>query len=70
MTVTTTYCDLCKAELDRSQEQFTFDYALPISKNKDGSLSIRPKRVNLCEDCANNLKEVCESIIARAAINQ
>lgn len=66
MTITTVICDLCHAEIDRRKEQSTFDYYLPFSVGKDGEETIKPRRYNLCEDCANLIKETCSSIKAEA----
>ena len=67
MTVTKIFCDLCFKEIDKKKEQSSFDYYLPFTEEKDSpAVTIKPKRHNLCEKCAELIKETCISIKAEA----
>lgn len=70
MTITTYVCDLCREEIPKKSEQSSFDYYLPFTEEKDGGVTIRPRRHNLCEMCATLIKEECIKLKANAMISK
>lgn len=70
MQITTTICDLCKDEIKRNTEQSHFEYWLPMSKKPGEEDKLVPHRYNLCENCANLIKETCECIKAEADLRE
>ncbi len=71
MTITKVVCDLCFKEINKRKEQSTYDYYLPFTEEKDSpAVTIKPKRHNLCEHCAELIKETCVCIKAEAMANQ
>jgi len=67
MQITKIICDLCRQEIDNRLEQSHFEYYLPFNTDrKTGEVNIQPRRHNLCENCANLIKETCECIKAEA----